>query len=126
MDHYEPLIKGKAAEIKACEFLKKHGFSLILQNYRCIYGEIDLIMQDGSHIVFVEVRYRQSNHYGNALESINKSKVRKIIKTANHFLQMKKWLYKVISRFDIIVIHPVNKSMQLDWIKNAFMVDDFV
>lgn len=90
------------------------------KNYRTYHGEIDLIMQDQDDIVFVEVRIRHSVEYGNALESINKNKINKLIKTATHFLQWKKWLYKVNSRFDVIAIQPVKGVMQLEWIKNAF------
>ena len=111
---------GQNAEQEACKFLQAKGFRLLLQNYRCYHGEIDLIMQDQDDIVFVEVRSRHRLDYGNAFESINHSKMKKIIKTAMHFLQMKKWLDQVNSRFDVVAIHPVAGEMQLEWIKNAF------
>jgi putative endonuclease len=115
---------GKNAEEEACQFLQSRGFRLLQQNYRCYHGEIDLIMQDGNDIVFVEVRCRRRSDYGNALESINKIKIHKLIKAATHFLQMKKCLHKVNSRFDVIAIHPVAGKMQLEWIKNAFSVEN--
>lgn len=114
---------GKKAESLACQYLQAKGFHLLQQNYRCYYGEIDLIMQDLDDIVFVEVRSRHRTDFGNALESINKNKISKLVKTASHFLQKKEWLYKVNSRFDVIAIHPVDGKMQLEWIKNAFCPD---
>ncbi len=114
---------GKDAEHYACEYLQTKGLGLIIRNYHCYHGEIDLIMQDKDDIVFVEVRSRSRSDYGSALESINKSKQKKLIKTAIHFLQCKKWLHRVNSRFDVIAIQLNNGSRQLDWIKNAFSVE---
>lgn len=111
---------GKQAEAAACTFLLGKGLSLLEQNYRCKMGEIDLIMQDKNDIVFVEVRSRSRKDYGSAAASINKNKIAKLIKTATHFLQGKKWLYTVNSRFDVVAIHFIAGEMQLDWIKNAF------
>lgn len=111
---------GQTAEQLASAYLQEKGFTLVEKNYHCRQGEIDLIMQDKKQIVFVEVRCRNSSAYGNALESITSFKTKKIIRAATHFLQMKKWLYKVSSRFDIIVIHPIQGEMRLQWLKNAF------
>lgn len=111
---------GQTAEQIASVYLQDKGFILIEKNYHCRQGEIDLIMQDKKQIVFVEVRCRKGSAYGNALESITPFKTKKIIRAATHFLQVKKWLYKVSSRFDIIVIHPIQGEMRLQWLKNAF------
>lgn len=114
---------GKLAESRACEFLQEKGFKLLELNYRCPFGEVDLIMRDREEIVFVEVRSRKRIDYGNALESINKRKMHKLIKTATHFLQRKNWLHKVHSRFDVVALHPVTGKIQLEWIKNAFSAE---
>lgn len=116
----EHLQIGKRAEDCAREFLERKGLTFIQKNYTCRMGEVDLIMQDKNHVIFVEVRYRSREDYGTALESVNYFKQRKIIKAATHFLQLKNWYYKVHSRFDVIAIHPVNGEMHLDWIPNAF------
>lgn len=114
---------GKCAEKDACRFLEAKGFQLLLENYRCRFGEIDLIMKDQEDIVFVEVRSRSSIEYGTALESITRSKMNKLIKTATYFLQTKNWLYKVVSRFDVVTIDFIEGKMQLNWIKNAFWAE---
>jgi putative endonuclease len=116
---------GKMAELKAKSFLEAKGYRLIVQNYSCYCGEIDLIMQDQEDIVFVEVRSRKHTRYGNALESIHPGKVHKLIKTATYFLQARKWLHRKNSRFDVIAIHPGNKEMSFEWFKNAFTVDKY-
>lgn len=114
---------GQRAETLATQFLKNKGFSFIEANYRCQFGEIDIIMQDQDDIVFIEVRSRSRVDYGTAVESINKTKIKKLILTATHFLQKKKLLYRVHSRFDIVAIHYQALDLQLEWIKNAFPAD---
>lgn len=114
---------GQQAEQAACRFLESKGMRLLLQNYHCRFGEIDLIMQDQDDIVFVEVRSRSRVDYGSAGESITNSKIKKLGKTAVHFLQKKNWLYKFASRFDVIAIHTMDNDMQIEWIKNAFSVE---
>lgn len=114
---------GQENESRACRYLKFKGLALITQNYRCYYGEIDLIMRDRDDIVFVEVRSRTRSDYGYASETINKTKQLKLIKTATHFLQSKRWLYKVNSRFDIVGMQYVDNTWKVEWIKNAFSVE---
>lgn len=111
---------GQWAENIACDYLQVKGLHLLAKNYRCYYGEIDLIMQEQDDIVFVEVRHRNNIEFGNAIESVNQNKINKLMKTAIHFLQYKEWLYQKNSRFDIVAIHPIAGKIQLEWIKNAF------
>lgn len=115
---------GQLAEQSALQFLQKKGWKLLEQNYYCHYGEIDLIMHDQADVVFIEVRYRSRIDYGCAAETVNKSKQKKLIKSAKHFLQKKQWLHKVHSRFDIIAVQGIAQQWQLDWIKNAFLAED--
>lgn len=122
---YDRQALGKKAEEEACDYLQAKGFRLLEKNYFCMFGEIDLIMQDGKDLVFVEVRSKSRIDYGNAFESIGRSKIKKLMKTAKHYLQKKKCLYKVNSRFDIVAIHPVQGKMQLEWIKNAFWDENY-
>jgi putative endonuclease len=123
MQKFNSTLRGQAAEQQALEYLENRGLRLLDRNFRCHFGEIDLVMRDATHVIFIEVRSRQRTDYGNALESITPAKIKKLVKTAKLYLQMKKWLYKVNSRFDIIAIHPVAGDLQLEWIKNAFTVD---
>ena len=111
---------GQLAETKACDFLKKQGLKLLDSNFRCKVGEIDLIMRDGTDIVFVEVRARRDRGYGTAIESITPFKQRKIIKTAVYYMQRKKWLEKVGCRFDVIGIDTT-----IEWIKSAFSIEGY-
>jgi len=117
---YLPHRKGLWAEKAARTFLEARGLRLIAHNFSTKMGEIDLIMQDHDEtLVFVEVRSRTRSDYGNALESINETKINKLKRTATLFLQQKGWLFNKNSRFDVIAI-DIDQHMQIEWVKNAF------
>jgi len=108
--------RGNIAEQKASSFLQAQGLRLKAHNFYCRYGEIDLIMEDNKEIVFVEVRMRSKTHFGDALESIDHHKQRKLIKSAIFYLQSEKLIDKVNCRFDVIGF----SNSHIDWIKDAF------
>lgn len=109
------LSRGVQSENFACQFLIKQGLQLIEKNYHCKNGEIDLIMRDQSTLVIVEVRFRKSNKYGSAEESITLRKQSRIIATAQHYLLVNKVNSAI--RFDVIAMSGDN---DINWIKNAF------
>ena len=116
LNHLNKTQLGTIAEEKACAFLEARGLRLITRNYRSRMGEIDLIMQDTNEIVFIEVRSRAYDYYGTAIESIDITKQRKVIKSAVSYLQKQGWLDKINSRFDVVGVSPTN----IEWIKDAF------
>jgi len=123
---------GKQIEDLICFYLSRQKLKLIVRNYTCRYGEIDLIMRDKTTLVFIEVRYRQNFKFGSSLETVNLAKQNKIIKTAEYYLQSHDLFEKISCRFDVIGVRPnVNypqqqafisqlKQAQVEWIKNAF------
>jgi|WetSurMetagenome_2_1015567.scaffolds.fasta_scaffold155281_2 putative endonuclease len=112
-------IFGQKAEQKARTYLISQGLQLIVTNYRCKYGEIDLIMLDVDVYVFVEVRCHKDEGYGNSIDSVTKSKQRRIIKAAKSYLQQEQLYDKVSCRFDVIAVQT---DGTMEWIKNAFWV----
>lgn len=111
---------GQHAENQACDYLVRQGLKLITRNYRAPVGEIDLIMEQGIYLVFVEVRFRRSNSFGSAAETIDRRKQAKLIATALHYLQAHRACNKRPSRFDVISISNIANS--IEWIQNAFEV----
>ena len=109
---------GNQAEKVALSYLEQQGLTLIKKNYQTRLGEIDLIMQDGKSIVFVEVRLRKNNIFGGASESITQAKQRKIAKVAEQFLQHNG---NQACRFDAIVMDKA-EIQHIQWIKHAFEV----
>ena len=77
---------GALAEQHAARYLQQQGLKPVAQNYRSRFGEIDLIMQDGATLVFVEVRLRRSANFGGAAASIDARKQQRIIRTAQQYL----------------------------------------
>jgi putative endonuclease len=104
----------------AAHQLQQAGMRLIARNYRCPRGELDLVMMDGSLIVFVEVRYRRSNDYGSAAESVHTGKQQRLIFAAQHYLQMHPGLAAGNCRFDVAVITGSEEHPSCEWIRDAF------
>ena len=61
---------GREAEDRAEAMLSRAGLRTVARNYRCRCGEIDLVMGDGKHLIFVEVRFRSSRAFGSAAASV--------------------------------------------------------
>jgi putative endonuclease len=113
---------GSQAENLALQHLLKQGLKLVERNYHCRGGEIDLIMLDKASLVFVEVRYRKSASFGSALESVNHAKQKRIIHTAQHYLQRQQSKNSCY-RFDVIAISPKEHSAEINWLKDAFQLN---
>ncbi len=111
--------QGQQAEKTACQYLRKKGLALYQANYRCRHGEIDLIMRDGSTLVFIEVRYRSSNCFGSGAETVDRRKQKRIIAAAAHYLQMKPEQSRRPARFDVIFMQS---AKNIHWIKDAFRI----
>jgi len=125
MDTSKAKSVGQKAEEEACHYLQTQGLKVVTRNFRCKMGEIDLIMQDLQEIVFVEVRVRNNPNFGSGIDSVDYFKQRKLIKTATLYLSQKKWLDKVNCRFDVIGISYAKTKAAIEWIKDAFPVDNF-
>lgn len=110
------LAEGNAAEQIAATFLQQKGLTLVEKNFRCVHGEIDLIMRDEKTLVFVEVRLRSNSNFGGAAVSINHAKQTKLTRTAERYLQ----IHGVTAcRFDAILMQSINLNA-VQWIQNAF------
>ena len=114
--------QGCQAELQALNYLRNAGLIPIHQNYHSKRGEIDLIMADGDSLVFIEVRYRKSDRFGSAIESVNAQKQLRIVQTAEYFLLKNKTKYRNY-RFDVIAISPTGHENNITWIKDAFQLN---
>ena len=70
----------------AARFLKNKGYLVLETNYRCRWGEIDIVAVDEGQIVFVEVRTRNGNEFGTPEESITPAKKSRLVVTAEYYL----------------------------------------
>lgn len=77
---------GRIGERLAGAHLAAQGYVVVAANYRCRWGEIDLIARDGPVWVFVEVRTRRSNAYGAPEESVTPAKLERLTLAAQDYL----------------------------------------
>lgn len=110
--------KGHAIEALAERWLSQQGLTLAERNFTLRGGEIDLIMWEGSTLIFIEVRYRFDSGHGSGAESITASKRRKLLRTAEFYLQQQFGNKPPYCRFD--VLSGSGDPITFDWIKNAF------
>ena len=85
---------GAAGELLAEEMLVRHGYRILCRNYRCPYGEIDLIACDREKIAFIEVKTRLSKAFGDGKEAVNLQKQNRIKRAAGYFLSHTRAFYK--------------------------------
>jgi putative endonuclease len=108
---------GAQAELWAAQYLQQQGLKPVTQNYRSRFGEIDLIMQDGAALVFIEVRLRRHATFGGAAASIDAHKQQRIIRTAQQYLA--NLARTPPCRFDAVLMDDA-QGHNVQWLKNAF------
>jgi putative endonuclease len=106
---------GQFYEQQALMYLQQQGLTLVQQNYSCRFGEIDLVMREQQTLVFVEVKFRRSNHFGGAAAAVTLAKQQKLTRTALFYLQA---VGQQHCRFDVVAI--TEQPAEISWIKNAF------
>ena len=113
---------GRWGEAQAAEFYRKKRYRLVAMNYSCRYGEIDLIVQNRSYIVFVEVKLRKSADFARAAEFVDLRKQERIRTTASLWLSLNET--KLQPRFDVLEIYApegiATKKPEFHWIEDAF------
>lgn len=112
---------GKLAELKACEYMQKKRYTLVDVNYKSRFGEIDLIMQKGKYICFIEVKMRSEKSIASPAEFVDSFKQERMVKTAAIYLQYNP--SKLQPRFDVIeVFTENNKIKSIKHLENAFQL----
>ena len=118
------LRKGLRFEGLARQYLSARGLKLMESNYRCRFGEIDLIMRDAQTLCFIEVRFRNSLEFGGASASITPAKQRRIIKAALFYLSARRLGLNQALRFDALLIQQQDKgNLDYNWIQSAFYAE---
>src|SRR5476651_68377 len=112
---------GHYGESLAKKYLQANGYRILEENFRNKLGEIDLIVQDGKTICFVEVKTRLSLGQGQPYEAITPWKIRKLTQMATFYLKHKYHTLEILSRFDVIsIIQDKEGTPNINHIKNAF------
>lgn len=105
---------GIAGEQQVQTYLKNQGFLIKACNYRQAFGEVDIIAQKKELLIFVEVKARTNAQF-DLSEVITKSKQRKIILCAHHYMSTQE-LYEVNARFDVALVD----GNRITYIPDAF------
>ncbi|MBE7001326.1 MAG: YraN family protein [Ruminococcaceae bacterium] len=96
-------IVGAWGESVAAAYLQKKKYKLLASGYRCRFGEIDLIVADKTHLVFVEVKLRKNSKFADAMEFVDQRKQNRIRTTAEVYLSQNPT--ELQPRFDVIEIY---------------------
>lgn len=113
---------GLRAEAAAAAYLEGEGAQILLRNYRCRCGELDIVAQVGEdELAVIEVRTRSSNAFGGAAASVDAGKRQRLIRAASRLLQQRWELARLRVRFDVIIVDdPLGDTPRIAWIKHAF------
>jgi putative endonuclease len=109
---------GYWGEEAAQTYLKQKGYHILAVNWRFSHLEIDIIAKDKDELVFVEVKTRSNNAFGEPEEAVSLSKQRKLIKAAHHYILQNE--LDLNSRFDILAIYKENNTLIVKHLESAF------
>lgn len=110
---------GKKGEDAACAYLERRGYSICRRNYRCRYGEIDIIAAKGSKLSFIEVKTRRNLNFGLPCLAVTYAKQQKIRSAALFYLQHENKYQQQIS-FDVIEILVEGNVAKLHHLPHCF------
>ncbi len=110
---------GKRGEDLAVEHLQTLGYRLLERNYRCPLGEIDIVAMDKDDVVFVEVKSRKTEAYGDPELAVGKAKQKKIALIAMYYLA-NKGHSSLNARFDVMAVKILPDRRELKLIRDSF------
>jgi putative endonuclease len=111
---------GERGEALAVRELERRGYEIIHRRYRCERGEIDIVARDGGTLVFVEVKAREDDEKGRAVEAVTPQKIRQIVRVAIDYLA-RHHIVDTQCRFDVVAIdHASAEAPEIAVFANAF------
>ena len=108
---------GSCYERKAADYLKQQGLFILRYNYRCRFGEIDLIARKDGYLIFVEVKYRSNREYGSPCEAVDHRKQKRISNAAAFYLRRYGYPMDQPCRFDVAQV----SADAVELMENAFV-----
>jgi len=112
---------GDRSEEIASVYLQGNGLKVVTRNFRSPRGELDIVMEDGETLVFVEVRFRRNQRFGSGAESVDRHKQQRLITSAAYYLQKNHQYSNRPTRFDVVSISMEANQPSIDWIQDAFI-----
>jgi putative endonuclease len=120
--------RGAAIEVAARAYQLRAGLRELARNANYRGGELDLVMLDtdrgGDVLVFVEVRYRNTQAFGGGAVSVDARKRHKLVRAAQLFLLSHPRHANASCRFDVVEAEGDPQAPTLRWLRDAFRADD--
>lgn len=114
---------GDIGETIAVRYLKRKGYLILEEKYKIRIGEIDIIAKEKDILIFIEVKTRRSLTFGCPSQAVNYHKQRKIIQTAQCYLNQV-CAYHKLCRFDVIEVYYIDENQyKINQIKDAFEIN---
>ena len=113
---------GQEGESAAEQYLRHKGYRVVARNLRSSVGELDLVVEDGQVLVFVEVKSRRTGAFGGAIHAIHRRKQAKLIQLAAQYLA-RHHMKDRLCRFDVVLLQGSDTiATRIEHIQNAFEV----
>lgn len=109
---------GAKGEVLATDLLRKKGYSIMAQNWRSGKNELDVVAKIGETLVFIEVKTRSTDFFGDPSEAVSSAQQKRIIKAANDYLEQHE--LELEARFDVISIVSNAKETIVEHMEDAF------
>lgn len=119
MSEHRKSLGQQGEELAAFYLQKSQNYQIVQRNYRCVFGEVDIVAKDHGVLTFIEVRTRKSEDYGGPKESITKRKQDQLSKVALEFIN-KHNVHHMEARFDVVAVYLLPQKERVELIKNAF------
>ena len=113
----DTLRRGRAAEEIALAYLKLKGYQPLQRGFRAGKAEVDLVVQDGQSVVFVEVKLRGPRSLARGAEAISREQRARLEDAAASWL-MRHGLSDL--RFDAVVLDEEPEGLRLTHVRGAF------
>lgn len=111
---------GERGEKAAQLFMIERGYEILETNWRCSYGEIDIIAREGDELIFCEVKTRKTTSAGIPEEAVTAQKRERYRKMARLYLARNEVPHATV-RFDVIGIYALNETQALlRYVRHAF------
>lgn len=113
-------ILGKLGEDQAVDFLTKKGYQILDRNWKIGDLELDIVAQEADTLVFVEVKTRATDAWGNPEDAVDELRKNRMSRAANAYIKFKR--LDIPYRFDIIAIVVNDNQLQIKHIEDAFTI----
>lgn len=115
------ILDGQKGEAIACSYLEKSGYTILHKNWRYKRYEIDIIAQEFETLVFIEVKTRKNNTFGEPVDFVDDNKIKNLMAASEAYLYEKGYQGEI--RFDIVSILMDNAKPQIKLFRDAFWSD---